>query len=251
MENLSSLSSQVIESSHSTSTSRSEDRHQQLPKQLPDYLVVEGPIGVGKTTLARRIAKSYGTELLLEAPQKNPFLDRFYETEQSNALATQLYFLLQRVQQLNGLRQSDLFTPVRVADFLINKDQLFAELTLDADELNLYQQLYSHLTIDAPQPDLVVYLQAPSSVLLQRIAKRGIQAEKNITADYLDKLSQLYTQFFYRYTATPLLIVNAENANFADNDADYTLLLQQISKTKNGKVYFNPGHSTLPFNYEK
>lgn len=215
---------------------------------LPDYVAIEGPIGVGKTTLARKIAKNYGTELLLEAPQNNPFLERFYTASQSNALATQLCFLLQRVQQMQVLRQSDLFTPVRVADFIIDKDRLFAQLTLDADELDLYYQLYQNLTTDAPLPDLVVYLQAPSSVLLQRIARRNIAAEQSITAEYLDQLSALYTDFFQHYTATPLLIVNATNANFADSQNDFEALLYQMSQARQGVTYYDP-EVTLAMNY--
>jgi deoxyadenosine/deoxycytidine kinase len=206
----------------------------------PEFIVVEGPIGVGKTSLARRLAESFDSELLLETADDNPFLERFYRNPKQAALSTQLFFLLQRAQQLVDMRQSDMFRPVRVADFLIEKDRLFAELTLSSDELKLYEQVYSHLTLDAPRPDLVIYLQAPVEVLLDRIARRGIGYEQMIEASYLQRLADAYTRFFYDYSDSPLLIVNAAGINFVDNDRDYQQLLDQISKTRKGRHYFNP-----------
>ena len=206
----------------------------------PEYIVVEGPIGVGKTSLAKRLAETYNTELLLEAAGDNPFLERFYRNPKQAALSTQLFFLLQRAQQLNDIRQTDMFHPVRVADFLIEKDHLFAQLTLDSDELTLYEQVYSHLTVNAPKPDLVIYLQAPVEVLLDRIARRGVYYEQMIEASYLQRLVDAYTQFFFDYSDAPLLIVNATEINFVDNDEDYRQLLQQISGIRSGKHYFNP-----------
>ncbi len=206
----------------------------------PDYIVVEGPIGVGKTTLAKRLAESFGTELLLEAAEDNPFLERFYRKPKQAALPTQLFFLLQRSQQLNDMRQGDMFKPVRVADFLIEKDRLFAELTLDSDELALYEQIYRHLTLDAPKPDLVIYLQAPVEVLLNRVNKRGIQYEQLIEASYLQRLADAYTEFFYNYHDSPLLIVNAAELNFAESDEDYQALMAQLLKVRSGRHYFNP-----------
>lgn len=208
--------------------------------EQPDYIVVEGPIGVGKTSLARRLAESFGTELLLEEADANPFLERFYRDPKQAALATQMFFLLQRAQQISDLRQADLFRPVRVADFLIEKDRLFAELTLSADELELYNQMFTHLTLDAPKPDLVVYLQAPVEVLLTRIGKRGRRYEQRIEAAYLQRLSEAYTRFFYDYDDAPLLIVNAAEINFIDNEDDYQQLLQRVSSIRSGKHYFNP-----------
>src|SRR5687768_10880117 len=152
-------------------------------RPLPRFLVIEGPIGVGKTTLAGLLAESLGCDTLLEEADKNPFLPKFYAGEKNAALATQLFFLMQRAQQLQTLRQDDLFAQTRIADFLIDKDRLFAEVTLDADELALYEQVFRHLTLDVPRPDLVVYLQAPANVLLERIHKRGISAEQSITRD--------------------------------------------------------------------
>jgi len=206
---------------------------------------VEGPIGVGKTTLASKLAESFGSNLLLEGAAENPFLEKFYENPRSAALPTQLHFLLERARQLKALKQDDMFNPVRVADFLIEKDRLFAELTLDADELDLYEQVYATLTIDTPTPDLVVYLQAPVEVLLGRIHKRGIRYEKMIEAAYLERLCDAYVRFFYQYTSAPLLIVNAADIDFANNDSDYQLLLERVTKNNKGRQYFNPGPVNL------
>lgn len=213
--------------------------------KLPGYIVIEGPIGVGKTTLANRLAQSFGSDLLLEGAHENPFLEKFYENPKAAALPTQLFFLLQRARQLKAMRQDDMFNPVRVADFLIEKDRLFAELTLDADELDLYEQVYSGLTIDVPRPDLVVYLQAPVEVLLERIQKRGLKHEHFIEAAYLQRLCDSYIQFFYQYNNAPLLIVNAADIDFANNDDDYQLLRQQIIEVQSGRHYFNPTQVAL------
>jgi len=207
---------------------------------VPDFIVVEGPIGVGKTTLANKLAVSFGSDLLLEGANENPFLERFYDDPKAAALPTQLFFLLQRARQLKEMKQSDMFSPVRVADFLIEKDRLFAELTLDFDELELYDQVYSSLTIDVPRPDLVVYLQAPVEILLARIQKRGLKHERFIEAAYLQRLCDSYIQFFYQYNSAPLLIVNAADIDFANNDADYKLLHQRITEVQSGRNYFNP-----------
>jgi len=209
-------------------------------RPLPGYVVVEGPIGVGKTTLAKRLAESFGSDMLLEAAEENPFLEKFYENPRSAALPTQLHFLMQRTRQLKMLNQDDMFNPVRVADFLIQKDRLFAELILDSDELDLYEQVYSNLTLDIQTPDLVVYLQAPIEVLLERINKRGIKHEKLIEAAYLERLCDAYIRFFYQYSAAPLLIVNATDIDFAHNDDEYELLLEQVLDTRSGRRYFNP-----------
>jgi deoxyadenosine/deoxycytidine kinase len=211
----------------------------------PQYIVVEGPIGVGKTTLARRLAESFGSDLLLEGAEENPFLERFYQDPRSAALQTQLFFLFQRAQQLKALRQGDMFQPVRVADYIMEKDRLFAELTLDKEEFKLYEQVYAHVTLDAPQPDLVVYLQAPIEVLRRRISERGRGYERNMDADYLQRLSESYMQFFHNYNQAPLLIVNATEIDFANNLRDYELLLEQVRKIGSGRHYFNPAQLVL------
>ncbi len=206
----------------------------------PGYIVVEGPIGVGKTSLALRLADSFESDLLLEGADENPFLERFYQDPRTGALPTQLFFLFQRARQMQSMRQADMFQPVRIADFLIEKDRLFAELTLDAEELKLYEQVYDHVTVDAPAPDLVIYLQAPVDILLKRIARRGIRYERRIDAAYLQRLSEAYSRMFLYYDTAPLLIVNAANINLVDSDADYTALLEQIHSTRKGVQYFNP-----------
>lgn len=211
----------------------------------PRFIAVEGPIGVGKTSLAKRLAETFNYDMLLEKPEENPFLERFYYNPRQHALATQLFFLFQRSQQIQDIRQSDLFEPVQIADFLIDKDLLFARQNLDKDEFALYQQVYQHLTIDAPTPDLVLYLQAPTSVLLNRIQKRGIAVEQLIERTYLDRLNQAYTEFFHYYDRSPLLIVNSAEIDLVGNDADYRQLVDYILSRPRGTNYFNPKPSLL------
>ncbi len=214
-------------------------------RKLPRFIAVEGPIGVGKTSLARRLAETFNYDILLEKPEENPFLERFYDNPRQGALATQLFFLFQRARQIQDLRQDDLFEPVRVADFLIDKDQLFAKQNLDQDEFALYQQVYEHLTIDAPTPDLVIYLQAPADVLLQRIHKRGIAAERQIQREYLERLNDAYTSFFHYYDKSALLIVNSAEIDLVDNQDDYQQLVNHILTVPRGTHYFNPKPSLL------
>lgn len=211
----------------------------------PHYIAVEGPIGVGKTSLSRRLAETFNYDLLLEKAEENPFLERFYQDPRRHALSTQLFFLFQRTQQLQELRQDDMFAPVRVADFLIDKDRLFAEQNLDQDEYTLYLNVYRHLTIDAPQPDLVIYLQAPTETLLERIRKRGIAAEQQIELDYLEKLNAAYTEFFHFYKESPLLIVNSTEIDLVSNDNDYQQLVDYIVSVPGGTHYFNPRPSLI------
>jgi deoxyguanosine kinase len=208
--------------------------------ELPSYIAVEGCIGVGKTTLARNIANLFNYDMLLEQPEENPFLKRFYQDPKSTALPTQLFFLFQRANQLQNLRQSDMFEPVRVADFLIEKDQLFARVTLDDDELNIYRQVYDKLLINPPRPDLVIYLQAPLDVLAERIRQRGISSEQHISIDYLKALNDAYTEFFHYYDGAPLLIVNAKDLNLATNREHFKQLVQYILTIKSGRHYYNP-----------
>lgn len=204
------------------------------------YVVVEGAIGVGKTSLARRLAATLGAQLVLEQAGENPFLERFYRNPRVGALPAQLYFLFQRAQQQASLAQADLFGTVRVADYLLAKDDLFARMTLDDEEYGLYRQVHERLAIDAPRPDLVVYLQAPVDVLLDRIARRGIVYENLIDRGYLTRLNEAYARFFHAYADSPLLIVNAANVDLVNNDADYEELLGQIGRTVRGRLYYNP-----------
>ena len=211
---------------------------------LPDryrYVVVEGPIGAGKTSLARRLAGHLSGELLLEAPDENPFLPKFYEEPRRHALATQLFFLFQRIQQLRDLKQIDLFSGITVSDFLFDKDALFARLNLADDELHLYQQIYGQLAPQAPVPDLVIYLQASQQHLVERVKRRDKSYERNIDERYLNRLADEYRRFFYQFDAAPLLIVNSDRLNFVDDQADFDLLLQRISEMKGPRAFFSKG----------
>jgi deoxyadenosine/deoxycytidine kinase len=216
-----------------------------IDKAAPHYIAVEGPIGVGKTTLSKRLADSFNYELLLEKSEENPFLDRFYQNPKQHALSTQLFFLFQRAQQIQDLRQNDMFEPVRIADFLLDKDRLFAQQNLEPDEFKLYLNVYHHLTIDAPIPDLVIYLQAPTNVLLNRIQKRGIEAEQLIEKSYLESLNNAYAEFFHYYDQSPLLIVNSSEIDLVNNENDYQQLLKQVMSTSAGTHYFNPRPSLV------
>ena len=214
-------------------------------RQLPAYVAVEGPIGVGKTTLARKLAQILDYPLLLEPASENPFLDRYYQEGPRHALPTQLFFLLNRARQIADIGGTDLVGNTLVADFLIEKDDLFARLTLDDNEYALYRQIHDNLAIDAPNPDLVIFLQAPPDVLLQRIDKRGITYEREISADYLRSLIECYTEFFHHYTAAPLLVVNAAEIDFAANQQHFDALLEQVLSMDGFRQYFNPNPTLL------
>lgn len=212
---------------------------------IPDkyrYVVVEGPIGSGKTTLARRFADHFGAATLFEDPDANPFLPGFYRDAGRHALPAQLFFLFQRLNQVRDLVQSDLFRGMTVADFMLEKDPLFARLTLNDDELALYRQIYDHLQPQAPQPDLVIYLQAGAETLLERVRRRATVYEKNISDEYLLRLADAYARFFHQYIAAPLLIVNSENLNFVDSPADFALLLQRIDAMRGPREFFSLGN---------
>ncbi|MCH7822598.1 MAG: deoxynucleoside kinase [Proteobacteria bacterium] len=209
------------------------------------FIAVDGPIGVGKTSLARRLADSLSADLVLEEAYENPFLERFYLDGQSAALPAQMFFLFARARQIESLRQSDLFTSVRVSDYLFSKDRLFAELNLSADELSLYKQVEATLAIDAPVPDLVIYLQASVDALLDRIARRGVSFERAIDRHYLERLTDAYARFFHDYDDSALLIVNASQIDPINNDADYEQLFQQIEQTTGGRHFFNPMSAAL------
>jgi len=206
----------------------------------PGYVVVEGPIGVGKTSLAARLADAFGAMPLLEHPEENPFLERFYQARKYSALPTQLFFLFQRARQIEQLKQGDMFSNGYVADFLLDKDKLFARANLDDDELRLYDQVYAQMSLDLPVPDLVIFLQAPVDVLYERVRRRGVEYERYIEREYLQVLVDAYTQFFHHYTAAPLFVVNAEKINIVENDDDFQMLLSHIRKNRSGRHFLNP-----------
>ena len=203
------------------------------------YIVVEGPIGAGKTSLARTLAHHVGGEELFEQPEENPFLERFYGDMPRFALATQLTFLFQRADQLSGVGQFDMFRRVTVSDFLLDKDRLFARLNLSDAEYRLYEKVYSHLKPQTPTPDFVIYLQAPVETLIDRVHRRGVEFERKITAPYLARLAEAYSRYFYAYEAAPLLIVNSARLNFVDNHEHTKLLLARIGAMRSRREFFN------------
>jgi deoxyguanosine kinase len=213
-----------------------------MSAKLPEkyrYIVVEGPIGAGKTSLARAMSERLGGTALLEDPDSNPFLPGFYQDRARYALPTQLYFLFQRATQVRALSQPDLFARLMVADFMIDKDPLFARLTLSDDEFALYQKVYEQLKPQAPAPDLVVYLQASPETLVERVRRRGLAYERNIPDEYLVRLAEGYARFFYQYDAAPVLTVNSENLNFVDNPGDFDLLLSRIAGMRGPREFFS------------
>jgi deoxyguanosine kinase len=205
------------------------------------YVVVEGPIGVGKTSLARRLAEHTGAAVLLEKPEENPFLARFYQDPVRHALPTQLFFLFQRINEVRDLWQMDMFRTSTVADYLFDKDALFARLNLSNDEFALYQNIYNSLAPQAPTPDLVIYLQAPPETLIERVQKRAHAYERPISDEYLTRLAQAYSDFFYHYDAAPVFVANSENLNLVDNDEDFVLLLQRIEGMRGQREFFSKG----------
>ncbi len=214
-------------------------------RNLPRYVAVEGPIGVGKTTLATRLAETLRYPLLLEPVSENPFLDRFYAEGSRHALPTQLFFLLHRARQVTDMPSNDLLGPTLVSDFLIEKDRLFAQLTLDEAEFQLYEQIHTSLQLDPPTPDLVIYLQAPAETLEDRIRGRGLEFEQHIQLDYLQNLADSYTEFFYYYDAAPLLVVNAAEIDFANNDVHFETLLDQVIQMEGTRQFFNPNPTLI------
>lgn len=212
---------------------------------LPRYIAIEGPVGVGKTTLANKLADLLNYPLMLEPVTENPFLDRFYAGGSNQALPTQLFFLLHRAKQVTQIPEDDLFAKTLIADFMIEKDDLFARLTLDPEELELYQQIHKSLTIDPPKPDLVIYLQAPARILQQRVLRRGLEFERGIDVDYLDALADSYTEFFHYYSDAPVLIVNAAAIDFANNANHFNALIEQILDMEGARQFFNPNPTLL------
>lgn len=209
------------------------------------YIAIEGPIGVGKTALARRLADSLSADLVLEEFDDNPFLERFYRDGRSAALPAQMFFLFARARQIEQLRQSDLFANVRISDYLFTRDRLFAELNLDREELKLYEQIVTNLAIEAPVPDLVIYLQTSVDAILQRLARRDLPNDRYVDRAYLERLTDAYARFFHNYDEGPLLIVNASQIDPVNNDADYEQLFQQIERTTGGRHFFNPVSAAL------
>jgi len=205
------------------------------------YIVVEGPIGVGKTSLAQRLADHTGADIMLEKPQDNPFLERFYHDPKRHAMSTQLFFLFQRINEVRDQAQMDLFRTRTVSDYLFDKDALFARLNLSEDEYKLYQQIYQSLSPKAPVPDLVIYLQASTDTLLERVRRRGRDYERMVTNDYLNRLGNSYGEFFHQYEDAPLMMVNSENLNFVENDADFQLLLDRIEGMRGPREFFSLG----------
>ncbi len=203
------------------------------------YVVVEGPIGAGKTSLTHKLAERLDADTLLENASDNPFLPRFYQEPKRYALPTQLHFLFDRARQLRDLAQGDLFRAGTVSDFLIDKDMLFARMNLDDDEFELYQKVYADLAPQAPTPDLVIYLQAPIDALQERVKRRGIDFERSMDANYLQRLANSYSEFFHRYDAAPLLIVNTGNLNFAESEDDFELLVERVSKMRGPREFFS------------
>ncbi|AGA34452.1 Deoxyadenosine kinase / Deoxyguanosine kinase [Thioalkalivibrio nitratireducens DSM 14787] len=204
------------------------------------FVAVEGPIGVGKSSLARMLVQHLGAEALFEEPDENPFLERFYVDRSRYALATQLHFLVQRVRQLKPVAQMRLFERLHVADYLVDKDPLFAELNLSPDEIEIYHEMFRQLRPQLPGPDLVVYLQAPVDVLLERIRHRGRAYERHIDATYLERLNAAYTEFFYHFDTAALVIVNAAEIDWVNSDSDFRQLVQFLEQVPGGRHYFNP-----------
>lgn len=206
----------------------------------PRFIVVEGPIGVGKTSLAKRLAESLSGNLILEEVESNPFMDRFYQDGHGGSLPAQLFFLFQRAKKLESMRQSDLFSSINIADFHIEKDKLFASINLDPSELSLYEQIYEKMDIKKSIPDLVIYLQASPDILLHRIAHRGVETEKFIDRNYLERLVETFASHYHNYNESPLLIVNTTSIDIINNEEDYDQLLNQILSTTVGRHFFNP-----------
>lgn len=215
------------------------------PANASRYIAIEGPIGVGKTALARRLADSLTADLILEELDENPFLERFYRDGRSAALPAQMFFLFARARQIEEMRQSDLFSSVQISDYLFTRDRLFAELNLDPEELKLYDQIADNLAVEAPVPDLVIYLQSSVDSIMQRLVRRNLPYDRFVERSYLERLTEAYSRFFHNYDDGPLLIVNSSEIDPINNEADYQQLFQQIERTTGGRHFFNPVSAAL------
>lgn len=204
----------------------------------PHYIAIEGPIGAGKTSLAKKLAGDFNARLILESIEENPFLPEFYKDRRKHALKTQILFLINRYQQQKELLQHDLFSKTIVCDYLFSKDRIFAALNLNKQELFIYEKIYSLLDTELPKPDLVVYLQASIDVLKKHIRKRGLDYEKPIDNTYLEQLAEAYNRFFFTYTETPLLTVNVSDIDFIKNKSDYENLVREILSAKRGTKHY-------------
>ena len=207
------------------------------------YIVIEGPIGVGKTSLAKLLAKEFTARCILEKPEDNPFLSHFYQDRKKHAFQTQIFFLLTRFQQQQQIAQLDLFNQVTLSDYLFEKDRIFALLNLDENELILYEKIFQLLEGRIPTPDLVILLQAKPEVLLHRIKSRSISYEKEIELEYLKRLTEAYNYFFFHYDQSPLLVVNTSEIDFVKRKEDLAQLLREIKRMKKGTWYFTPMQS--------
>ena len=214
-------------------------KHHDVKTESSQFIVVEGPIGVGKTSLAKKLSESLSGTLILEDIDNNPFLDRFYKGGRG-ALPAQLHCLFQRAKQLEILRQSDLFSSIYVADFHLEKDKLFASVNLDSSEMELYEKVYENMDIENVVPDLVIYLQANPSILLERIARRNVPSEKFIDRNYLENITESFARHYHSYDDGPLLIVNTASIDPLNNEIEYKQLLEQIKITRGGRHFFNP-----------
>lgn len=204
------------------------------------FIVVEGPIGSGKTTLARMLSEKFSTQLLSEKADENPFLARFYQDAKRYALPTQIFFLFQRARQIADINQIDMFSKPITADFFLEKDPLFARLNLNDEEYALYHQIYHHLQLKSPKPDLVIYLQTPVDALAERITERNIKYESDIPYEYIQRLSNAYSEFFHSYDTSPVLIVNNEKLNIIKDESALNLLIDRVDQIKSRREYFNP-----------
>lgn len=204
------------------------------------YIAIEGPIGVGKTSLAQLLSKELGARLVLEDFEDNPFLPDFYNDPERFGFQTQLFFLLQRYRQQQDLRQVDMFQKLLITDYMFVKDRLFASLNLDDKEMQLYDTVASLLERNIIRPDIVIYLQADTDVLMKNIEKRGRNMEKNVTWEYIDALNQVYTEYFFRYQDTPLVIINTNNIDFVENENDLKEVIDYIRQPVSGTKFFNP-----------